>query len=56
MRWRSLIPDKVTGPSPSRSARSIIAVTAKRPLVVSLIVRSRTGRPLHTSAGLDLNS
>ncbi len=34
MRWRSLMPAKVTGPVCSRKPKSIIAVTAKRPLVV----------------------
>lgn len=38
MRWRWLMPASVTGPCSWRSAKSIIAVTAKRPFVVSLIV------------------
>ena len=37
MRWRSLIAASVTGPRFCRMARSTIAVTAKRPFVVSLM-------------------
>jgi hypothetical protein len=40
MRWRSLMPAKVTGPRPWRIARSTIAVTANLPLVVSLMASS----------------
>ncbi|CAG9228866.1 hypothetical protein PSP6_520014 [Paraburkholderia tropica] len=38
MCWRWLIPASVTGPCSWRRARSIIAVTAKRPFVVSLMM------------------
>ena len=37
MCWRSLIAASVTGPRVWRIARSTIAVTANRPLVVSLM-------------------
>jgi hypothetical protein len=39
------MPASVTGPSPWRSARSIIAVTANRPLVVSLMSALLEGCP-----------
>jgi hypothetical protein len=38
MFWRWLIADKVTGPLCCLNAKSIIAVTANRPFVVSRIV------------------
>src|SRR5216683_457655 len=41
-RW--LMPARVTGPLPPCMARSSIAVTANRPLVVSLMVAPRTAR------------
>jgi hypothetical protein len=40
MCWRWLMAAKVTGPLVWRKAKSIIAVTAKRPLVVSRMVNS----------------
>jgi hypothetical protein len=38
--WRSLMLASATGPSSPRMARSIMAVTAKRPLVVKRIPNS----------------